>query len=123
MIAFQTESADTRNLPMCKEIGEYICTAYPGHLWHVRIDGGMLIIKNLAISDTWSMCRKYSDIAHDAGIRKREVIMAAGEFLECANMRRGAFNGEYAKELDGRLDKNDFVPIAVPSQSLIIGAG
>ena len=118
-----TESADPANLPMCKEIGEYICAAYPGYTWSIRIDGGMLIIKNLMISADWSMCRKFASIAHDAAKRKHDVVMAAGEFLECANMRRGAFEGEYAKELDGRLDKNDFVPVATPKgQSLIIGA-
>ena len=121
MIAFQTESADPRNLPMCKEIGEYITTAYPGHLWYVRIDGGMLIIKNYAISDTWSMTRKLADIQHDANKRKHDVIMAAGEFLECAAMRRGAYEGEYAQQLEGRLDDVAFKPTP-QSAPLIIEA-
>lgn len=116
-----TESADDLNLPMCKEIGEYICAAYPGYSWHIRIDGGMLIIKNLMISSEWSMCRKFSDIAHDAKRRKHDVVMAAGEFLECANMRRGLYEGEFAKELDGRKDDVDFKPIP-QHKSLIIGA-
>ena len=106
-----TESKDERNLPMCKEIGEYLTGAYPGHTWHVRIDGGSLIIKNLKISDKWSMTRNFSTIAHDAAKRKKEVIMAAGEFLECANMRRGAFEGEYAQSLEGRLQNKEFQPI------------
>lgn len=116
-----TESADPANLPMCKEIGEYICQAYPGYTWYVRIDGGMLIIKNLMIHDQWSMTRRYDTIAHDAKKRKHDVVMAAGEFLEAANMRRGIWEGEYAKELDGRLDKVDFKPKEkIESQSLIV---
>jgi hypothetical protein len=107
-----TESADERNLPMCKEIAHYLVGAYPGHPWHVRIDGGMLIIKNMRISPTWSMTRKYSAIAHDAKRRKQEVVMAAGAFLEAANMRRGMATGETAKVLEGRLDKNPFKPMA-----------
>ncbi len=119
MIAFQTESADPANLPMCKEIGEYICTAYPGHMWYVRIDGGMLIIKNFAISDKWSMTRKLSDIQHDAAKRKHDVIMAAGEFLECAAMRRGAYEGEHAQQLEGRLDDVAFKPVPKAEPFLI----
>jgi hypothetical protein len=111
-----TESADTRNLPMCKEIAQYLVEAYPGYPWHVRIDGGMLIIKNMKISDTWSMARKFSVIAHDAKRRKYEVVMAAGAFLEAAHMRRGAATGETAKVLEGRLDDNPFKPLKdIPS--------
>lgn len=106
-----TESADNANLPMCKEIAEYLVHAYPGHPWHVRIDGGMLIIKNQRISPIWSMARKFSSIAHDAKRRKWEVVMAAGEFLEAANMRRGMATGETAKVLEGRLDKKEFKPM------------
>lgn len=108
-----TESADPANLPMCKEIAEILCQAYPGHPWHIRIDGGMLIIKNMRISDKWSMTRKYADIAHDAKTRKHDVIMAAGEFLECANMRRAELEAgaPVAQTLDGRLDKKPFRPL------------
>lgn len=120
----QTESSDPLNLPMCKEIAQYLTHAYPGHPWHVRIDGGMLIIKEMRISDKWAMCRKFSDIAHDAKRRKYEVVMAAGEFLECANMKRGQASGETAKTLEGRLDKNKFTPLAdiEPSASPIVSA-
>lgn len=111
-----TESDDERNLPMCKEIAEYLVQAYPGHPWHVRIDGGMLIIKNMKISPIWSMARKFSDIAQDAGSRKREVVMAAGEFLECAHMRRGLATGENAKVLEGRKDDKPFSPIIMPRE-------
>lgn len=109
-----TESADERNLPMCKEIGGYLAFAYPGYSWHVRIDGGMLIIKSMKISNIWSMCRPYSDIAHDAKKRKHEVVMAAGEFLECANLRRGMSTGEHAQVLEGRKDDKAFTPLVVP---------
>ena len=108
-----TESADPANLPMCKEIAEYLCVAYPGHPWHIRIDGGMLIIKNMRISDKWSMARKFSDIAHDAKKRKHDVVMAAGEFLEAANMRRAAMEAgqPVAQTLEGRQDKKEFRPL------------
>lgn len=110
-----TESADPANLPMCKEIAEYLVGAYPGYGWHVRIDGGMVIIKSMKISSTWSMTRKFADIAHDAKVRKHTVIMAAGEFLEAAHLRRGVATGETAKVLEGRLDDKEFTPMIVPA--------
>ena len=110
-----TESEDPANLPMCKEIAEYLWGAYPGHSWFVRIDGGMLIIKNLKISEKWAMVRPFSSISQDAGSRKKEVVMAAGEFLECANMRRAGWQGETAKTLEGRKDKNTFTPLILPT--------
>ena len=113
-----TESADPSNLPKCKEIGEYICAAYPGYTWHIRIDGGMLIIKNMSISATASMCRKYATtVVQDATRLKHDVVMAAGEFLEAAHLARGRGQGGIATQLEG-LDKGSkFKPI-----SPIIGA-
>ena len=106
-----TESADEGNLPMAREIAETLTMAYPGHSWHVRIDGGIVIIKNMNISTTAGMVRQYADLAHDAGYRKREVIRAAGEFLEAAHMRRGYFDGEVAKELEGLPRGHRFKPV------------
>ena len=106
-----TESADEGHLPMAKEIAEILTMTYPGHSWHVRIDGGLLIIKNLNISETAGMVRQYKDIAHDAKVRKHDVIMAAGEFLEAANMRRGWFDGETAKNLEGLPSGHRFKPV------------
>ena len=106
-----TETQDDRNLPMMKEIGEYLALAYPGYTWHIRIDGGMLIIKNMSISDVWSMAVRYSSIAHDAKRRKHEVIMKAGEFLEAASLKRGRSEGVIAQSLEGRLHKNKFKPL------------
>lgn len=97
-----TESADSQNLQMAKEIAQDLTMAFPGHSWHVRIDGGLLIIKNMNISVTASMVRHIKELDHDAGKRKHDVVMAAGEFLEAANMRRGAWReGEIAQSLEG----------------------
>jgi hypothetical protein len=114
-----TESANAANLPMCKEIGEAICSAYPGYSWHIRIDGGMLIIKNMSISSVNAMVRKYSDIAHDAGLRKRDVVRAAGEFLEAAHLRRGASEGVIANQLEGVPKGEKFKPMA-PEPKIVV---
>ena len=113
-----TDSQDERNIPMCKEIGEYLCTAYPGYSWHIRIDGGLLIIKNPAINGNAAMVRKIKSLDFDAGVRKREVISAAGEFLECAGLRRGMATGEIAKHLEGMSKGEKFKPIIVPGATV-----
>lgn len=114
-----TESADAANLPMCKEIGEYICAAYPGYSWHIRIDGGMLVIKNMSISSVNAMVRRYSDIAHDAKRRKVDVVRAAGEFLEAAHLRRGASEGVIANQLEG-ISKGEWFKPPEPAPQLIV---
>lgn len=117
-----TESKEEANLPMCKEIAEYLCGAYPGHSWHVRIDGGLLIIKNLAISPTAAMVRKFSTIAHDAKKRKHDVVIAAGEFLEAAHMKRGTYEGEKAIVLEGLPKGSKFKPVDAAPPVIITDA-
>ncbi len=114
-----TESADAANLPLCREIGEYICAAYPGYSWHIRIDGGLLIIKNMSISSVNAMVRRYSDIAHDAKRRKQDVVRAAGEFLEAAHLRRGASEGVIAHQLEGVPKGEKFKPMAPEPQIVL----
>lgn len=114
-----TESANAANLPLCKEIGEYICAAYPGYSWHIRIDGGLLIIKNMSISEVNAMVRRYSDIAHDAKARKMEVVRAAGEFLEAASLRRGRSEGVIANKLEGVAKGEKFKPVR-PAPQIVI---
>jgi hypothetical protein len=114
-----TESADAANLPMCKEIGEAICHAYPGYSWHIRIDGGILIIKNMSISEVNAMVRYYSDIAHDAGARKRDVVRAAGELLEAASLRRGRSDGTVATKLEGVPKGEHFKPVSPPPRIIV----
>lgn len=94
------ESEDPANLPMAKEILEYLVAAYPGHSWWTRIDGGVVIIKHFAISGTIGMVRHMSQISHDANVRKRDVLRAAGELLERAGLRR-VYEGEAVTRLEG----------------------
>ena len=103
----QTESRDSSNLPMMREIGEILAQAYPGYSWLVRIDGGLLMISTSDINGHYGrqtalrMVRYFSDIAHDAEVRKRQVIMAAGELLERAHLRRGRSREEKPKVFEG----------------------
>ena len=102
-----TDSRDPLNLPMMKEIGEILSTAYPGYSWFVRIDGGILAISTYDVTGTYGrqtalkMVRHFSDIAHDAKRRKHEVVLAAGEMLERARLKRGQATGERPTVFEG----------------------
>jgi hypothetical protein len=96
-----TDSQDPMNLPMAKEIAEILNSAYPGHSWYVRIDGGILNIRALNFSGKVGMVRHFSDIAHDAKARKDDVTRAAGELLERANLRRGQRDDTQVRVLEG----------------------
>ena len=99
MALIQTESQDPSNLMMAKELGEYLASAYPNHSWHVRIDGGIVVVKNMAVSGTIGMVRHFKDIAHDAKTRKHDILIAAGELLERARLRR-EYGGEHVDRFD-----------------------
>lgn len=94
------EAKNPADLPMAKEINETLHLAYPNNSWWVRIDGGLVIIKHFSISGTCGMVRKYRDLAGDAMHRRREVIRAAGELLERAGLRRGAYEEQVVKKLE-----------------------
>jgi hypothetical protein len=83
---------------------EALVRAYPGHPWYVEVRGGLLIIRNYRLDwrGRYCMVRKLANVQHDYGRLTREVVMAAGEFLERAAIKRGAAReGEHAQVLEG----------------------
>lgn len=99
---------------LAKELGEYVVFAYPGYSWSVTIRGGVIQLRSQKVHPNWGMQIMLTDVEHDAGARKKKIVMKAGEFLEAANMRRGTWQGGFATELDGRQDKKEFSPIIAP---------
>ena len=92
---------------MAEQILADLCRAYPGHGWFVVIRGGVVHVKDMDINEHWGMALKYSQIKADAQDRKRQVIRAAGEFLERANLRRGAkTESGKVKHVEGIPDKH-----------------
>ena len=78
-----------------KEAAETIVAAYPNHGWWVECKQGVLVIKHLEASGfrgVIGMLRKVDALAHDARVRKDDILRAAGEMLERANMPRGPRN-------------------------------
>lgn len=107
------EAQNPADLPMAKEINETLAAAYPNHSWWVRIDGGLVIIKHFSIGGTCGMVRKYADLSHDAMVRKRGVISAAGELLERAHLRRGSYEAQPVTVLERDKDVKWQPPLIV----------
>ena len=84
---------------------EILCEIYPGHPWATRVDGGIVFIKHLGLGSNWGMVRKFNDLKHDATSFKKEIIMAAGEFLERASLRRGRNYGDEIQRVEGLPEK------------------
>lgn len=76
-----------------KDTAEVLTQTYPNHSWWVECKGGVLIIKHLEVSGARGligMLRKMDQLSNDATRRKKEILLAAGELLERAHLRRGA---------------------------------
>lgn len=101
---------------LAEEILRVLIEAYPGHEWFVLIRGGVIQVKNMAWSDTWGMALHYRDVVHDAADRKKQLIRAAGEFLERANVIRGR------RDYDQRLDQIEGVPDSHLARAKLLGA-
>lgn len=89
---------------MAKEILESLTSAYQGHSWWVECRGGVAIIRHFSITNPTrpvGMVKHLALMGHDAGVRKREVIEAAGELLERAGLSRGVYEGQVVERLEG----------------------
>jgi hypothetical protein len=84
-----------------KEVGDVLNRHYPGHMWLVGwTDGQTLIVKNLAISSFYGFTIDFARLCSATALTDA-AVQAGGELLERAGMRRGAWNGEFAKTLEG----------------------
>lgn len=104
VVGYDTEHATDE--PMAAQMVSDLCQAYPGHGWFVMIKGGIVHVKDLDLNDKWGMALHYSQIKGDAKDRKRDVLRAAGEFLERANLKRGAKSGQTVTRVEGIPDKH-----------------
>lgn len=95
------DTEHTADEAMAEHMLADLCQAYPGHAWFVVIRGGIVHIKDLDLNDKWGMCLHYSQIKGDAKERKRDVLRAAGEFLERANLKRGWNEGKRVTKVEG----------------------
>lgn len=101
MSFYSTQVKTEAENSVAKQALEALHEVFPGYPWRVFVGGGVLQVKNLLFSNKWGMVRKLKNIHHDAGVFKREVVGAAGEFLERANLARAKWDGERVKRVEG----------------------
>ena len=100
------DTEHTTDEPLAEQMLADLCKAYPGHAWFVIVRGGIVQIKNMDFNDKWGMALHYSALKADANERKRELVRKAGEFLERANVIRGAKTEEKVLHIEGIPDKH-----------------
>lgn len=88
------------DMEKAKEVAETLQKHYPGHLWAVSFQGSALVVKNLAISSFYGFIIKHHDSFSATDLAKRAVL-AGGELLERAKMKRGVWDGQMAQSLAG----------------------
>lgn len=78
-------------LVFAKEAAEALHTHYPGHLWAVSVNGGMLDIRNLMLSEKYGY-RLRIPATYSMSDFKQRALMAGGEILERFKVQRGTAN-------------------------------
>jgi hypothetical protein len=93
-----TSIDDIKLMEKAKIVGDILNEHYPCHLWLVCWQGGALVVKNLALGSHYGFIMRddpdYVVLAHNA-------MIAGGELLERARMKRGKWDGEMPTHLDG----------------------
>lgn len=100
MILF-TEGRTEAQAHEAEKVMHLLCTAYPGHPWAVRVDKGIIFIRYLAFDGNWGMNIKTADADWSASNLQKKVVMAAGEWLERAGLKRGRENGDEIGRVEG----------------------
>jgi hypothetical protein len=97
----QCDANEILDMEKAKEVAETLNQKYPGHLWAVSVQGGVLVVKNLAISTFYGFIIKHHD-SYSASDLARTACEAGGELLERAGMPRDKpWDGNMARKLEG----------------------
>lgn len=76
---------------LCKGVAETLHKHYPGYLWGVAINQGIVDIRCLNLSGTWGYTLHLPK-SYSASDWDRQVLRAGGEILERYRQRRGQHN-------------------------------
>lgn len=97
------EGHELGDVKLAQRCADKLNEHYPDHLWAVHINdedlGGVLIIRNLAVSFKYGYVLKLSRIYADPNLYC--VVTAGGEVLERSKMIRGRWDGQEATHIDG----------------------
>jgi len=72
---------------LAKNAAEVLHKHYPGHLWAVNVDGGLMDVRNLYLSGNWGFRLSIPAIYSSSELDKR-IMRAGGELLERYRQRR-----------------------------------
>jgi len=99
--AVPAHKAELADIQLLNYVGRTLDRHYPGHPWFVFVDseGGILVIKHLGISSQYGFVLKLSRVYTDPNLQK--IVLAAGELLERAALKRGAFEGKPVTRVEG----------------------
>lgn len=95
---------------LMKQIGDLLWQHYPGHQWIVEPPkGGVVVIRHglIGARHGWGYVLHVKDFSTWDALRDR-VILAGGELMERANIRRGPVrdSDDAPKHIDGLPDKH-----------------
>lgn len=99
-LADLTGTEDIAQFEVAARIGETLNRHYPNHLWAVSWQGGVIVVKNLAISSFYGFVLHPEKFATSSEMDK-SAVLAGGELLERAKMARGKWEGQFAQVLEG----------------------
>ena len=83
-------------------VGEVLHAAYPGHVWRVETQQGIVTVHNLLLSGKWGFRLRITEIDSMGKI----VVRAGGELLERYNLSRAKRKNHVYGELSEM--KRDF---------------
>ena len=84
---------------LAKNVGEHLHRKYPGHLWAVNVEGGVVNVRNLYLSGMWGFRILESEIDPDFKI----ITRAGGEILERYHLARGKADADAINSLERNL--------------------
>ena len=104
-----SSTEDLLDMEKAKAVGDTLMRHYPNHLWAVSWQGHALVVKNLAISSFYGFLIQHGKAATASELAAKAVL-AGGELLERAGMKRGKWDGQMAGRLEGS-EKRFFKPL------------
>jgi hypothetical protein len=101
--SISTASQELADMMLAKHSADALDRAYPGHLWAVDVNGGVLNIRNLLLSPVMGWRLRVPAIYSASDLQTR-VVRAGGDILERFQMARGRLSEDQYAGLKTRFD-------------------
>lgn len=101
--SISTDSQSLADMLLAKHAADALDRAYPGHLWAVDVNGGVLNIRNLLLSPVMGWRLRVPGV-YSASELQHRVLIAGGEILERFGLARGRLRDNQYAGLKTRFD-------------------